>query len=73
MEDKDNKRYTDSREAAQVVAACKGLASNLKRVGSSNFRKEAEAQLATHGPQLKTLLLALSPKLGTVLIFHPCN
>ena len=72
MEDSDNKRYTESREAVAVVNACKDFGSNMKKLAGSSNRKPLDSALATHAAELKKLLVALSPTLGTVLIV-PCT
>lgn len=72
MEDSDNKRYTDSREAEAVVNACKGFKKTAKKLAGSSNRKPLDSALAAHAAELKKLLVALSPTLGTVLIV-PCT
>ena len=72
MEDSDNKRYTESREAVAVVTACKEFGSNKKKLAGSSNRKPLDSALAAHAAELKKLLGALSPTLGTVLIV-PCT
>ncbi len=72
MEDSDNKRYTDSREAEAVVNACKGFGKTAKKLAGSSNRKPWDSALATHASELKKLLVALSPTLGTVRIV-PCT
>ena len=63
MEDAENKRYTDSREAVAVVNACKGFGEKVKKLAGSSNRKPLDSALDTHASELKKLLVALSQRL----------